>query len=88
MVKSLILCNLLVKVHVNSKKNPSLKMLLRLQVLGDLSEKTEKQWTAAYLRQSPAAHSACQLPSNDLEAMSASLSAITTANGKWVGEGR
>ena len=28
MVKSLVLCNLLVKVHVNSKKNPSLKMLL------------------------------------------------------------
>ena len=41
-------------------------------VLGVLSEKTEKQWTAAYLWQSPAAHSACQLPSN----------------GKWVGEGR
>ena len=57
-------------------------------LLGVLSERTEKQWTAAYLWQSPAAHSACQLPSNDLEAMSASLSAITTANGKWVGEGR
>ena len=28
------------------------------------------------------------VPSNDLEAMSASLSAITTASGKWVGEGR
>ena len=28
LVKSLILSNLFVKVHVNSKKNPSLKMLL------------------------------------------------------------
>ena len=38
-----------------------------------LIEKTEKQWTATYLLQSPTAHSACQLPSNDLEAMSACL---------------
>ena len=76
MVKSWILRNLLVKMHVKS------------WVLGVLSEKTEKWWTAAHLWWSPAAHSVCQSPGNDSEAMSASLSAITTASAKWVGEGR
>ena len=51
------------------------------KILCVLSEETEKQWTAAYLSQSPAAHSACQLPSHDLETMSASLSAQPMENG-------
>ena len=63
-------------------------MHVKSWVLGVLSEKTEKRWTAAHLWWSPAAHSVCQLPGNDSEAMPASLSAITTASAKWVGEGR